>query len=207
MKPLRAETRDLAVPVSLDSTVGIGKIGGYIAKYNTESQVLYDIRVLADPEGKPLPFQELIAPGAFTRTLLENKDIPALYNHDQRSVLGRTSSGTLTLTEDAVGLAFSLELPDTGLGRDSRELVRRGDIVGCSFGFYSVIEEITIRDGLPALRTLIEVDIFETTPVCTFPAYSDSEVELRNRNLRQHGALAVGSFLANARRLQLLDVD
>src|SRR3546814_14664458 len=50
-------------------------------------------------------------------------------------VLGRTKSGTLTLTEDDTGLAFALDMPDTAAARDLIALAERGDLGGASFGF------------------------------------------------------------------------
>ncbi|MCF5924948.1 HK97 family phage prohead protease, partial [Xanthomonas perforans] len=62
-------------------------------------------------------FRELIAPGAFTRTLAENKDILALADHAPDKVLGRTKSGTLALRQTDKGLEYSLTLPDTSTGK------------------------------------------------------------------------------------------
>ncbi|MEC2444712.1 HK97 family phage prohead protease, partial [Bacillus cereus] len=62
-------------------------------------------------------FDEIIAPGAFARALSENGDIRALFNHNWDNVLGRTKSGTLRLEEDAKGLKFEVELPNTSTGR------------------------------------------------------------------------------------------
>src|SRR5262249_1804476 len=64
-------------------------------------------------------FREQIAPGAFREALAG--DVVALYNHNRDAVLGRTSSGTLRLNEDAKGLSFEIDLPDTALGRDLAE--------------------------------------------------------------------------------------
>jgi phage head maturation protease len=61
--------------------------------------------------------------------------VVALFNHNQDQVLGRTTSGTLRLNADKVGLAFELDLPDTSIGRDVYASVKRGDLNGCSFAF------------------------------------------------------------------------
>ncbi len=55
-------------------------------------------------------FRERIAPGAFAASLDSGRDILALVDHDPKSLLGRTRSGTLTLREDDDGLAFDLAL-------------------------------------------------------------------------------------------------
>ena len=80
-------------------------------------------------------FDERIVPGAFTETLRDGHDILALADHDHRQLLGRTKNGSLQLEETRSGLEFSLDLPDTSLGRDVLALAERGDLGGMSFGF------------------------------------------------------------------------
>ena len=131
-------------------------------------------------------YQERIAPGAFREAL--TGDVLALLDHDLGKVLGRTRSGTLTLSEDAKGLAFSLEVPDTQAGRDVLALAERGDLGGMSFGF-------TVPDGGESwqgtIRTLCAISLKEISVVSAWPAYPDTELALRNaqaaveRNARQ----------------------
>ena len=59
----------------------------------------------------------------------------ALLQHMPHLVLGRRSAGTLRLAEDARGLAFEIDLPDTTAARDLAVSVARGDIKGASFAF------------------------------------------------------------------------
>ena len=136
------------------------KIEGYAATFNAE----------ADLGG----FRERIAPGAF-RSALQN-DILALLDHDTGKVLGRTRSGSLRLSEDSRGLAFSLDLPDTQAGRDVLALAERQDLGGMSFGF-------TVPDGGEAwegrTRTLRTVGLKEISIVSAWPAYPDTEIALR----------------------------
>jgi HK97 family phage prohead protease len=167
------ERRDLSFPVMVAEDEK--RLTGYIARFNTESNPLFDRVVYKDG-----PFVEVIKPGAFSRTLRESQDIPALFNHQMSQVLGRTSSRTLKLVEDEVGLFFDVELPDTSLGHDTREMVRRGDIRGCSWGMYVVKDEILVRQGAPLLRSVYDLDLFEVSPACTVPAYDSSSVELRD---------------------------
>ena len=67
------------------------KIVGYAAVFDQESEPLGG-------------FVEVIAPGAFDDVL--GADVRALFNHDANYLLGRTASGTLTLSVDAVGLRY-----------------------------------------------------------------------------------------------------
>lgn len=121
-------------------------------------------------------FDEVISPGAFTKTIKENKDIRALFNHNWDNVLGRTKAGTLSLSEDKKGLKFDLELPDTTVARDLAVSMERGDIDQCSFGFY-VTSETWDYDAEPALRTINEVELYEVSLV-SIPAYDDTEAAL-----------------------------
>ena len=139
-------------------------------------------------------FSETIKPGAFSRALSQSNNILALYDHERRSVLGRTGSGTLKLAEDAKGLQFELTLPDTQLGRDLAVLVQRGDVSGCSFGFlpYPDGDRWEYR-GERLHRELTAVDVREITITPT-PAYSDTTVTMRS--LQRAGLFAP----SNARR-------
>lgn len=132
---------------------------GYAARFNAETDL-----------GE---FREAIAPGAFASSLSAN-DIRAIYEHDGKALLGRSGSGTLRLSEDAEGLAFELDLPDTTLGRDLAVLVERGDLSGCSFGFLCRKDEW--RAGV---RHLQDIDLQEITITAT-PAYSATNVQVRS---------------------------
>jgi HK97 family phage prohead protease len=126
-------------------------------------------------------FTESIAPGAFRAALASNPDILALVDHDSGKVLARTKSGTLRLEEDAHGLRYEIDLPETTLGRDLIALAERGDLGGVSFGF-------TVPEGGDAWagshRTLSAVDLFEISIVQSFPAYSGTSVAARARQER-----------------------
>ncbi|MFN3910506.1 HK97 family phage prohead protease [Hyphomonas sp.] len=126
-------------------------------------------------------FSERIAPGAFQRSLATNPDILAVVNHDMGRVLGRTKSGTLRLKEDAVGLAFEIDAPDTQEGRDSLELARRGDLGGMSFGF-RVAPGGERWNAARTERVLTEIALVEVSLVTHFPAYEGTTVAARNAN-------------------------
>ena len=119
-------------------------------------------------------FRERIAPGAFRAALAG--DILALLDHDPGKVLGRSRTGTLKLSEDSRGLAFSLEVPDTQAGRDVIALAERGDLGGMSFGF-------TVPEGGEEwngrTRTLRSIDLKEISVVSAWPAYEGTEIALR----------------------------
>lgn len=123
---------------------------------------------------------ERMDPGAFTEVLRSpDTDVRALFNHDPNQILGRQSAGNLRLSVDSQGLEFEVDLPNTTLGNDVRELVRTGLITGASFGFipgkdkWSKIEGRSVRTHT-SVRRLLDV-----SPV-TFPAYGTAEVSMRS---------------------------
>lgn len=124
-------------------------------------------------------FWEEVDPATFERALREQHDVVCLANHDGLP-LGRTTAGTLRLSVDAVGLHQETDLPDTTLGRDVRELTRRGDLTSMSFGFVVTDEDWSVLDDGSQLRTIRDVDLFDVS-VVTFPAYTGTDVALRKR--------------------------
>lgn len=122
-------------------------------------------------------FTEIVRPGAFKRSIGED-DVRALFNHDSNLVLGRNRAGTLTLSEDSVGLAIECRLPDTQLARDLAVSIARGDVSQMSFGFYARETKI-VRDGDNYTRELLDCQLFDVS-VVTYPAYEDTDVEARS---------------------------
>ncbi len=122
-------------------------------------------------------FREVIAPGAFAKTLTE-ADIHHYFNHDSNIVLGRNKSGTLRLAEDAIGLHIENDPPNTQTVRDLvLEPMRRGDIDQGSFGFLPVRQEWSRKDG-ELIRTLHEVRLFHTS-IVPRGAYPQAAVAVR----------------------------
>lgn len=95
----------------------------------------YGYAAVFDSPSEPLPFTEIIKPGAFAKTLRSRNEIKLLMNHDTGRVLASRRAGTLRLSEDATGLRVEADLPDTTEGRDLAYLLKRGDITTMSFGF------------------------------------------------------------------------
>lgn len=139
-------------------------------------------------------FREIVAPGAFGNTI--SGDVRALIDHDSGRVIGRTTAGTLRLSEDDVGLAVEIDLPDTQDGRDLATLIGRGDISGMSFGFIVTRQEWDETGDIPT-RTIQAVDLREVSAVA-FPAYDDTSIALRSlesarREKRRHNFRAAAN--------------
>jgi HK97 family phage prohead protease len=125
-------------------------------------------------------FVEVCDPSMLTRTLRENPDVLALRDHKSEMLLGRTTANTLALSVDSTGLKFAVTLPKTSIGDDTAENVRLRNLTGCSFGFNTVEDKWTVADDGSALRTLLDVDLFEIS-LTSFPAYQETSVEARSR--------------------------
>jgi hypothetical protein len=124
-------------------------------------------------------FREKFVKGAFEQSLKDDEQ-RALWNHNTDIVLGNTKPKTLELSEDDVGLRFSIKLPKNSWGEDSYESVQRGDVDGVSFGFKVSLEEWNETDPDDVIRTIKTAKLFEVSPT-VFPAYEGaSEVSVRN---------------------------
>lgn len=139
-------------------------IEGYFAIYNSRYE-LWDNAY------------ETISPGAFDGET--SGDIRALTNHETTLVLGRTTSGTLTLRTDDKGLWGSITInQNDGDAMNLYERVKRGDVSQCSFGFDILDQDVQYMDGEPTVWTIRKVKLYEVS-VVTFPAYKETSVEAR----------------------------
>lgn len=130
--------------------------------------------------------REVIAPEAVTRELLDRSDIIMTMYHDNQIILARSKQGegTLSYDIDEKGVKFSFEAPHTNDGKTAIELVKRGDIDGCSFAFsanYSDKDAVqrdteTDEDGtrhtLFTVRQITGLYDFTLTPEPVYPATS-----------------------------------
>jgi uncharacterized protein len=145
------------------------QIEGYFALYEQETELFEGVF-------------EIISKGAFNNTL--NNDIRALWNHNTQYVLGRNKSGTLEVKEDEKGLFGLIRLPKTQYAEDLFELIRRGDVDQCSFGF-NILDEDLEELASGAYRWRIkEIDLHEVS-VVTFPAYENTSVQARAKQVEQ----------------------
>ena len=120
---------ELHVRESAEGDAPSRTITGYAVMFGMPSDPLW-----SDGDGEA---REVIAPGAITRELLDQQDIKMTMFHDRQLILARSKNGegTLKYTVDDKGVAFEFEAPHTADGDKALELVRRGDISGCSFAF------------------------------------------------------------------------
>jgi uncharacterized protein len=86
---------------------------------------------------------EEVRRGSFRKVLHDQREpIPMLYHHlQEHPPLATTSGGTLILEERAKGLWTRANVARTYIGDAVRELVKRGDIPGMSWGFIATGRE------------------------------------------------------------------
>ncbi len=125
-------------------------------------------------------FREIVLPGAFRASLESGDDCLGTFNHDPDKLLGRRSSATLRLSEDARGLRFEIDPPDTSYARDLAESMKRGDVKGASFGFTvnKDGQDWKTEDG-QRVRYLRSVRLLDVA-VVTEPAYRDAAAVIRS---------------------------
>ncbi|MFE7797064.1 phage major capsid protein [Nocardia sp. NPDC057440] len=160
-------------------------LSGYAAVFNQDTTI-------NSWEGR---FTERIAPGAFRKTLRENKPI-LQFNHGRDVRTGAVPIGVFTeLAEDDHGLAVEARLFENQLVEPIRQAIEGGAVTGMSFSFQVVRDEWrdqngkvlrgealrkVLWDGADGLsRTIKEVKLFEAGPVVT-PAYSGTSVGVRS---------------------------
>lgn len=142
------------------------KWSGHFARYNSRSILMWD-------------FYEEIMPDAFSDVL--SGDVRAFWNHDYTQVLGRTTSNTLALSSDDMGVRFSLTLPSWATAY--HETVSRGDVTGMSFGFVVSKDSWSKLDDDMWLRTIHKYDaLHEISPV-TYPAYPSAGLAARGLSM------------------------
>lgn len=126
---------------------------------------------------------EVVKRGAFRKALASGDNVPMLYHHlETHPPLATTRGGTLRLEEDAKGLRVQAQIAKGYIGDAVRELVRRGDIPGMSWGFIAGKDNSSFRRrGSTLLRTLTGFKkILDVSPTWD-PTYRGTEAELRSR--------------------------
>lgn len=134
-------------------------------------------------------FREVFTPEAVDRTLAEQVDVRALVDHDPGKVIGRVKAGTLRLRKASDGLRVEITPPNTTLGRDILELVRRGDVSGMSIGFYVMPggERFETR-GEQTVRVITDARIVEAS-IVSWPAYESTDATVAQRSLQAFRAV------------------
>lgn len=163
------------------------KICGYAIMFNVPSVIL--------DKDDHYEEREVIKPCAVTKELLDSSDIIMTMYHNREIVLARSNKGkgTLSYRIDSKGVFFEFDAPNSPNGDEALELVRRGDITGCSFifGSYYYNDEYVRREekkvnGVTQVTCYVlkMTGIYDFT-ITTKPAYPDTSVEAREARERK----------------------
>lgn len=150
-----------------------------------DSRTVEGYAVVFNSQSEDLGFYETINPSAITEDVLKRSDTFCLFNHDQDKVLARSKYGTgsLQLQLDERGLKYTFTAPNTDLGDELLEYLRRGDIDSSSFAFTVSTDEgsevwTTGTDGRQ-YREILKIDeLHDVSPVWN-PAYTSTSVSQR----------------------------
>lgn len=111
---------------------------------------------------------DIIQKGCFANSLLNDKSIKLLWQHDAKYPIGKINK----LKEDNYGLYFEAEILSTlAKGREVIELIKNHIIDSVSIGFRA-IESYLNNDSV---RVITKAELFEISLV-TFPANNQSKI-------------------------------
>lgn len=151
-------------------------IEGYAIRFNCTSNVLYD-------KEKRRFFREIINREAITQELIDNSDIKFLFNHHKERLLARRNKGQGSLNVEVrdEGVYFSFECPNTTVGNDLKEMIKRGEVTTCSFAFTDGDNiEWDFSDREIPTRTVKSIrGLFDLSAVFD-AAYSQTEISCRS---------------------------
>lgn len=125
---------------------------------------------------------ERVQPGAFDDVVAdEGHDVLALWNHDVNSILGRRSASTLKIGVDKRGLFYEVSLPNSPLGENIAESVRRRDVNGSSIGFIPGDGGVQYhREGNTVVRNIVKVGRLRDVGPVHEGAFSGTTVSARS---------------------------
>ena len=158
-------------------------IEGYAIVFGVESRLITDYWER---------YREIIEPGAVTVEDLKGFDIKMTMYHNREKILARSNKGegTLNLSIDKVGVKYSFEAPNTPDGDTALELVKRGDLNGSSFMYWTdeknnVSYEET-KEGVLKRHVKKISQIYDMT-IAADPAYTQTNVTARE--VEAHGVV------------------
>ena len=164
-------------PVLREAAEGGGEsrtIEGYAIVFGVESRILSDYWD---------NYREIIEQGAITEERLKEMDIKMTMYHNREKILARSTNGegTLKLTVDEVGVKYSFEAPNTVDGDTALELVKRGDLSGSSFMFWTDERNVSYerRSDDIMLRRVKTIGMIYDMTIAADPAYEQTTVAAR----------------------------
>lgn len=150
-------------------------IEGYAIVFGVESRMLVDYWD---------DYREIIEPGAITEEELAQMDIKMTMWHNREKLLARSNKGvgTLKLSVDNIGVKYEFEAPNTSDGNNALELVKRGDVGGSSFIYWSDESSsvsYTKDDDDILIRHVKKINMIYDMTIASDPAYTQTSVTAR----------------------------
>ena len=169
--------------------------------------------LMFDKQSEYIGFYETIERGAVTQEMVDACDVFATFNHDINKIFARSNmgKGSLTLTVDDTGLKYEFDAPNTALGDELIEYLKRGDIDKSSFAFYidpddGEAETWESKDGV-YFRTIHKIAaICDVSPVWQ-PAYQDTSVSKRSLEKRDKLEAQRQAMINKDLDIKLLELD
>lgn len=155
-------------------------ISGLPIVFNAMSEVLFDT------ESKR-KFREVIAPEALTQEFIDTQDVLLNVNHDRDKVLARRKNGkgSMDINTREDGVYFKTTVPNTQLGKDTYEQLKRGELFNMSFAFIDgankgdITWDFNTEDNIP-IRTVHKIARLLDISIVYNPAYSQTSVTARS---------------------------
>uniref|UniRef100_UPI00359C11B2 HK97 family phage prohead protease n=1 Tax=Bacteroides ovatus TaxID=28116 RepID=UPI00359C11B2 len=150
-------------------------IEGYAIVFGVESRMLVDYWD---------DYREIIEPGAITEQELAQMDIKMTMWHNREKLLARSNKGvgTLKLSVDDIGVKYEFEAPNTSDGNNALELVKRGDMGGSSFTYWSdesSAVNYTKNEDDVLIRHVKKIGMVYEMTIASDPAYTQTSVTAR----------------------------
>lgn len=159
-----------------------------ISSINVDTRIVEGYAIVFNSQSEDLGFREVITPSAVTEDTINTSDVFCLFNHNPDKVLARCryGEGSLSLSIDEKGLKYSFQAPNTELGNELIEHIRRGEIDGSSFAFIvSADEGSEVWENINGTthRTINKIEcLVDVSPVWQ-PAYSATSVNARAKEM------------------------
>lgn len=180
---------DTGITISRDAEGNLSReIEGYAIRFNEPSAPFAE-----DGNARVV---EYISPEAVSADFLRSQDVKMTLYHDMHRLLARSKrgEGSLSYSVDDEGVKFRFTAPNTSDGDMALELVKRGDIDGCSFMFgtyYDDRDHVSreVRKGADGKKEIVYT-VRKITGLYDFtltpdPAYPSTSVNAAKRDLSE----------------------
>ena len=154
----------------------------YEVRFKDDDRTIEGYAIVCNSESEDMGFREIVAPEAL-EGIIDKSDCLMLLDHNRsKGILARSKygKGSLQLEVDEVGLKFRFTCPNTTIGDEAYEGVKRGDYQNCSFAFVADKDEWSKKANGEYLRTIRSFKYIKDCSIVAEPAYSATTVSCRS---------------------------